>query len=1189
MRSSSAAAKLNCLLVGDGSLLIQCGTLLLAHGHHIVCVVTASGSVTEWARENGAEVVAPGRGLADRLAGKTYDWLFSIANLSLIPAAVWRAATSGAANFHDGPLPRYAGLNAPAWALLAGETQYGITWHAMSDAVDEGDIYVQSAFDIDEYETVLTLNTKCFEAGIASFAELIGLIEKGALEGRAQDLSERTYCARHDRPYAAATLDFTATTAEIDRVVRALNFGQGYVNPLALPKIRTEHGVYFVRALEKADAITRDPPGTVCASDEDGAVIATVDGAVRIKALIDAAGTPVELATALPAGESVTPLTDGQLVALRAFTTEAAKHEAWFIKRLQAGRAPEIYGSLPLSKETAPEIRSFPLPALSGWTEQRAIGAIAGYFIRSGTPPPLRLAYMNDKCAADILALPGYVAPVLPLVLDVAADITGDALARVVGAEIAALTERRGYPSDLILRHPNASIGPFTVAARSASDTSRVPLAADALMTFVVSKTGGAASLEIDTARIPTRVCEALLDRLDTFFCAFSADGAKRISDLRVMSEAEEIAMVHQCNETMVAFDRSALIHRLIEAQAARSPEATALVCEDRSLTYRELDRQANRVANELMARGACPDQLVGLYLNRSCELVIGALAILKAGGAYVPLDPTYPVDRIAYMIEDSGLSLILSGRGLTAPVKSNDVDVVVIEDALASEDAAAPQSDVSADNLAYVIYTSGSTGRPKGVMVEHRNAVNFFAGMEGRVPRSCDGQDVWLAVTSLSFDISVLELFWTLSHGFKVVIQTDKRHVAPALRRPAGRTSGTDFSLFFWGNDDGVGPRKYELLLDSARYADSRGFRAVWTPERHFHAFGGPYPNPSVTGAAVAAITKNLDIRAGSCVLPLHHPARVVEEWAVIDNLSKGRAGLAFASGWMPEDFLLRPENAPPHNKAAMLRDIETVRRLWRGEPVAFAAPDGKEVSVVTQPRPVSGELPIWVTTAGNPDTYREAARIGANVLTHLLGQSIAEVGEKIAIYRQTLAETGRNPADYTVTLMLHTLLGEDKEQVRDIAREPMKAYLRSAVALIKQYAWAFPGIQEAGRRGEGYGRRPSIARPRGARRHHRVRFPALFRRQRSLWHGRRCAGPRGAGQGDRCRRDCVPDRFRRADRGRHDGIGTAREGRRCGQSWERRSRDGERFQRRQPHPHTWRDAFAVHAVDGRNAADGR
>jgi len=1053
---------LNCLLIGDGSLLIQCGTLLLAHGHAIVCIVTSNDAVAEWARDSGIEVVAPGRGLADRLAGKSYEWLFSIANQSLIPSAVWQAATIGAANFHDGPLPRHAGLNAPAWALLAGETRYGVTWLALSDAVDEGDIYVQSTFDIDDHETVLTLNAKCFDAGIASFEELVGLIESGKLEGRPQDLRERSYHARHDRPDAAATLDFTATSDEVDRLARSLNFGHGYVNPLALPKIRTHKGVHFVLALEPADAIAHDPPGTVCASDQDGAVIATVDGAVRIKALIDAAGAPVDIATALPVGERVVPLTDEELASLRNFTAATAKHESWFVKRLQAGHAPEIYGSFPVSEHSAPSIRTFPLPALSGWAEERAIAAIAGYFIRSGATLPVGFAYINHTCALDALALPGYVAPALPLVLDVPADVTVDALVQAVRTEIAQLAEHHGHPSDLMLRQPNARIEPFTVAISSAREPLHTTPVASALLSFFVPRSSGTASLVVETARLPLRACEALLDRLNAYFLEFSADGTKRIADQRVMSQAEERATVHDCNETAVAFDRSALIHGLIEAQVERSPDAIAVVCEDRTLTYRELNRQANRVATELMARGAGPDRLVGLHVNRSCELVIGALAILKAGSAYVPLDPTYPTDRIAYMIEDGGVGLILSARGLTPPVKSADVTVIDIEDALTSEDSGAPKSDVTADHLAYVIYTSGSTGRPKGVMVEHRNAVNFFAGMDARVPRSGDGQDVWLAVTSLSFDISVLELFWTLSHGFKVVIQTDKRHAAPVARRAAGQSGGTDFSLFFWGNDDGAGERKYGLLLESARYADSRGFRAVWTPERHFHAFGGPYPNPSVTGAAVAAVTKNLDIRAGSCVLPLHHPARVAEEWAVIDNLSNGRAGLAFASGWMPEDFVLRPENAPPHNKAAMLRDIETVRRLWRGEPVVFEAPGGKQVSVVTQPRPVSKELPVWITTAGNPDTYREAARQGANVLTHLLGQSIAEVGEKIAIYRQTLAETGRNPADYTVTLMLHTLLGDDKEQVRDIAREPMKAYLRSAAALIKEYAWAFPAFKK-------------------------------------------------------------------------------------------------------------------------------
>ncbi|MGD9865229.1 MAG: MupA/Atu3671 family FMN-dependent luciferase-like monooxygenase, partial [Pseudodonghicola sp.] len=234
------------------------------------------------------------------------------------------------------------------------------------------------------------------------------------------------------------------------------------------------------------------------------------------------------------------------------------------------------------------------------------------------------------------------------------------------------------------------------------------------------------------------------------------------------------------------------------------------------------------------------------------------------------------------------------------------------------------------------------------------------------------------------------------------------------------------------------------------------------WTPERHFLAFGGPYPNPSVTGAAVAAVTQNIAVRAGSCVAPLHHPARIAEEWAVIDNLTNGRAALGIASGWQPDDFVLRPENTPPHNKPAMFATIETLRKLWRGEAVEFPKADGSMHAVVTQPRPVSKELPIWVTTAGNPDTWKEAGTIGANVLTHLLGQSIEEVAEKIRLYHAALRDAGHDPADFTVTLMLHTYLADTREEAARVARGPMKEYLRSAAALIKQYAWAFPAFKK-------------------------------------------------------------------------------------------------------------------------------
>jgi natural product biosynthesis luciferase-like monooxygenase protein len=270
-------------------------------------------------------------------------------------------------------------------------------------------------------------------------------------------------------------------------------------------------------------------------------------------------------------------------------------------------------------------------------------------------------------------------------------------------------------------------------------------------------------------------------------------------------------------------------------------------------------------------------------------------------------------------------------------------------------------------------------------------------------------------------------------------------------------------FGLFMWGNDDGPGRNKYRLMLEAGRYFDENGFDSAWTPERHFHAFGGPFPNASVTGAALAAVTKNLAIRSGSCVSPLHHPIRIAEEWAVVDNLSDGRVGLAFAAGWQPNDFVLRPENHP-RQKAVMMEQIDIVRRLWRGEAVEFENPLGQMVPLTTLPRPVQPELPFWITTAGNPDTYRAAGRMGANVLTHLLGQSFDEVAGKIAAYRQARAEAGFDPSAGIVTLMLHTFVGTDNDEVRELVREPMKDYLRASMKLVLGFAWTFPAFKRPG-----------------------------------------------------------------------------------------------------------------------------
>ncbi|WP_217552330.1 MupA/Atu3671 family FMN-dependent luciferase-like monooxygenase [Streptomyces sp. GbtcB6] len=268
------------------------------------------------------------------------------------------------------------------------------------------------------------------------------------------------------------------------------------------------------------------------------------------------------------------------------------------------------------------------------------------------------------------------------------------------------------------------------------------------------------------------------------------------------------------------------------------------------------------------------------------------------------------------------------------------------------------------------------------------------------------------------------------------------------------------DFSLFYFA-DGSVGESagesgggRYDLLLEGAKYADTHGFSAVWTPERHFHPFGGLYPNPSVTGAAVATVTERVAIRAGSVVAPLHHPLRIAEEWSVVDNLSGGRAGLSLASGWNAVDFALRPEGYAGR-KTAVIDAVEQVRALWRGEPLAVTDGAGNPAEVRVFPPPVQRELPVWVTSAGGPETFRAAGTAGAGVLTHLLGQDFDQLAEKIALYRKALAERpGHDGWPGHVALMLHTYLGEDPEQVKATVREPFTAYLKSSFGLIARSA---------------------------------------------------------------------------------------------------------------------------------------
>jgi natural product biosynthesis luciferase-like monooxygenase protein len=260
------------------------------------------------------------------------------------------------------------------------------------------------------------------------------------------------------------------------------------------------------------------------------------------------------------------------------------------------------------------------------------------------------------------------------------------------------------------------------------------------------------------------------------------------------------------------------------------------------------------------------------------------------------------------------------------------------------------------------------------------------------------------------------------------------------------------DFGIFYFGNAD-VEKEKYKLLINGAKHADKNGYTCVWTPERHFHEFGGLYPSPSVLGSALAMITEKISIRAGSVVVPLHNELRVAEEWSVIDNLSNGRVGIACASGWQPNDFVLAPDIYSNRHEI-MYEKIEKIRRLWRGEYILLKDGNGFAKETRIFPKPIQNELPIWITSRGHVETFKSAGRLGLNVITHLLGETIEELFVKIKEYRNEYKKHFPEKEPGKVVLMLHTFIGENLEDTYSKARAPFINYLRTALGLIRNLA---------------------------------------------------------------------------------------------------------------------------------------
>ncbi len=1068
----------NCVLIGEQSLLIQCAEILLASGQKIQLIVSSDESIINWSDKNTIRCISFQElpEVIKNLKGNV-DYLFSITNLQYLSNDILSIPAKQAINFHDGPLPEYAGLNVPVWAIINGETEHGITWHEMNEQFDNGRILNKTVFPIEQDETAFTLNAKCYDAAIEGFKKLLNDILSNQLIQTEQQSNHLNYYKKCQKPTQAPLISYTSDVEDVDKLVRALNYG-GYWNPVGMPKLMIGESVYIVT---DAQIISDEKhhPGEIIAVDTNQISIAFDNGVVRFETVIDLKGvkkSPIEIIKKenLSVGDKLSCLTDHELSDITRLSELSCAKELKILESLTAYMKLELpYTSNVDMAYVEPDIRHHQLDINklkfdSSKSNKHVIISLVTLFL--------------SKLSSQEYFHVGYISDSTPDKLDdrffeknVPVQVRIDKKKKAKDAVNCLLpifqkeAEDTFYAKDLLFRHPatNAGVKDYTssnynviVSARKLSDSEIADYCNEII--FTVSDEGECLDIYFNNKKVSEESISRLTKQFLYFADRVSSDKECSIEKISILTDSDKESL-KRLNNTAVEYDETQSIVSLFDEQVSVSPDSLAVSFGDNTKTYRELFKRSNQYANLLIDHGVAPNQCVGVLLDRSDEMIAVMMGILKSGGCYLPLDPAYPEDRIRYMINDADVKLVITQSEythyLTEESKIFDINA---PGEMSGYSDSPPSISISPDNLAYTIYTSGSTGNPKGVMVEHKNVINFFHGMDDVI--SYEKGDTWLSVTSISFDISVLEIFWTLTRGLHLVVYSDPN-------KSAGEMSGKsrypdinmEFSFFYWNvaNEKTVQDAdKYRLLLESAKYGDKNDFVAIWTPERHFHSFGGLYPNPSVTSAALSTITQQIKLRAGSCVLPLHHPIRVVEEWSVVDNLSGGRVGMAVASGWQPNDFIIKPENYK-NSKQVLFDNLETVRKLWRGESVEFESPEGKKLDIITLPRPVQDELPIWVTTAGNPETYKQAAEAGAYVLTHLLGQSTEELSEKIKLYRETWKKCNHSGGGH-VTLLLHTFITSDDETAKNIAREPMKDYLKSAMFLVKAAAWNFPTFKK-------------------------------------------------------------------------------------------------------------------------------
>ncbi len=774
-----------CVVVGGTTLAVFCAEQILAAGHTIQAVLPTDTVLQTWAAQQGIVCVNSVDALQEQITSQPVDWLFSIVNPIILPVALIEQIRGGAFNYHNSPLPRYAGSHATSWALLARETHYAISWHCIEGGVDTGDIAVQWPVSIEEQDNAFSLNLKCYQAAQEGFVELLKNLGRDALVTYPQDLSQRSFYAQSRRPDWGGYLCWEQSGEVLSALVRALDFGENYLNPLGCPKLLLRQGPVQISWLQRLNMSTEGVPGTLISVEEDSWQVTTGSEDVRIGGFATLEGhllSARELAdiSELRPGKQLPLLSSQQAQNVKDTLQTLAPSESFWHKRLASLQPLQLPFEM-IGKQAEPRwgISPWqpPLPNAGEDPLQTLLQVFVIYLARLTQQTEFQIGWCVDEAKYKPDILTG-LSSVVPMVVEVAFDKPWSVVADWMDNEFVRLARHRTFSRDLLSRSPSLRSIPELRTSRPwqiavsviQDDKSCDQTVSGELLTLQINAQGGFRWI-YDENRLSPEVILRMSEHLQVLASSKRMSDEIPVGQLNLLPETERRLLLETWNATAIAYPEALCIHQLFEQQVEKNPEAIALIAGDNTFSYMELNARANRLARQLIEQGVCPGDHVAFLLERSMELVVTQLAILKAGAVYVPIDPSVPDERKNWLISDCAARLLLTDTQADIPA---DLAVPLLRLSDETDTDGGEEEHLNLDlprsstELAYIMYTSGSTGTPKGVLVPHRAVVRLVIN-NGYAEIGPDDRVAFAA--NPAFDASTFEVWAPLLNGGALVV----------------------------------------------------------------------------------------------------------------------------------------------------------------------------------------------------------------------------------------------------------------------------------------------------------------------------------------------------------------------------------------------------------------------------------